>query len=312
MAVIRYSLPAFLRALLIVAAFHALLLVINFAAGEIRVTPSQAIMAVFRHVILAGTLLFVGHMLLRSCRVSHWQGYAATGAVLNVITLVVTITPIFMAGPPLAGSLAIHVVAQVLLGATAAAVYARVAGRQTIGVGADLQGPDGPFPVRVRTSKFAFVVMAMVPGGMVWLFTLPTSGLLSGDLPKTFPGWIIALAGPIYLGFLGLILTALPAATIIGITHVIARAMERMRGMEYATIGAGVAMIGACTLLTYGDPVVLLFLSATAGAIMGAGYRRIAGLEPVLLPEAVHVTDPHALVSADHAARRTRMVIRNG
>jgi hypothetical protein len=53
----------------------------------------------------------------------------------------------------------------------------------------------------------------------------------------------------------------------------------------------------------------LLIPAAIYGAIMGALYRRFAGLEPVPLPEAVIATDPNALVGADHPARHQHRVI---
>jgi hypothetical protein len=53
----------------------------------------------------------------------------------------------------------------------------------------------------------------------------------------------------------------------------------------------------------------LLILAAAYGAVMGALYRRFAGLEPLPLPEAVIATDPDALVGADHPARRQHSVI---
>jgi hypothetical protein len=53
-------------------------------------------------------------------------------------------------------------------------------------------------------------------------------------------------------------------------------------------------------------------LAAIIGAIMGATYRRFAGIEPLPLPEDVLATDPRALVPEDHPARRTHAVVMNG
>ena len=88
--------------------------------------------------------------------------------------------------------------------------------------------------------------------------------------------------------------------------------MRRHRAWEYAVAGALLAAICAYLLspmvpLVSGSP---LMLGAVAyGAIMGALYRRFAGLEPVPLPEAVLATDPNALVGADDPARHQRQVI---
>ena len=53
----------------------------------------------------------------------------------------------------------------------------------------------------------------------------------------------------------------------------------------------------------------LMIAAVAYGAIMGALYRRFAGLEPVPLPEAVIATDPNALVGADDPARHQHRVI---
>ena len=53
----------------------------------------------------------------------------------------------------------------------------------------------------------------------------------------------------------------------------------------------------------------LIMAAVGCGAIMGALYRRFAGLEPVPLPEAVIATDPNALVGADDPARHQHRVI---
>ena len=73
-------------------------------------------------------------------------------------------------------------------------------------------------------------------------------------------------------------------------------------------------MAAACALLL--SPMVpmlsgldLLIGAVAYGAIMGALYRRFAGLEPVPLPEAVIATDPNALVGADDPARHQHRVI---
>ena len=58
--------------------------------------------------------------------------------------------------------------------------------------------------------------------------------------------------------------------------------------------------------------MLLLPTVAVAGALMGAIYRRFAGLEPLPLPEAVLATDPAHLVAADHPTRQGHTVIMNG
>jgi hypothetical protein len=86
--------------------------------------------------------------------------------------------------------------------------------------------------------------------------------------------------------------------------------MDRRRGRDYVMIGAAMAFALAF-LIAMALPLfaVLVIPAAFCGAIMGALYRRFAGLEPVPLPEAVIATDPNALVGADHPSRRQHSVI---
>ena len=109
-----------------------------------------------------------------------------------------------------------------------------------------------------------------------------------------------------------LIATIVPSTILVLAAHHIARALHRGRGGEYAAIGSLVA--GGCVvLLTPILPIgmMLLFLAVAIvdGAIMGALYRRFAGIEPVPLPEVVIATDAQALVGADHPSRRQHGVI---
>jgi hypothetical protein len=69
---------------------------------------------------------------------------------------------------------------------------------------------------------------------------------------------------------------------------------------------------GPLALLTPLTPGFLLALAVVYGAVMGALYRRFAGIEPVPLPEAVLATEEAALVSADHPSRRQHSVILTG
>jgi hypothetical protein len=108
-----------------------------------------------------------------------------------------------------------------------------------------------------------------------------------------------------------LIATTVPSAILMLAIHHIARALGRSGGGEYAVIGSLVAA-GCFALLIpilAGMMFVLLPASVVNGAIMGALYRRFAGIEPVPLPEIVIATDAQALVGVDHPSRRQHGVI---
>jgi hypothetical protein len=108
---------------------------------------------------------------------------------------------------------------------------------------------------------------------------LLTAAILA--LPTVFNGLAMLVAGPVWYG-------SIPGV-----------------------IGAVVGLIASVALLIW-VPAPLLSLVVVAAAIMGAAYRRFAGLEPLPLPEAVLATDPAALVGEHDPARQTRAVIMNG
>jgi hypothetical protein len=64
--------------------------------------------------------------------------------------------------------------------------------------------------------------------------------------------------------------------------------MDRRSAWEYAAIG-GVAALACALLLAFVVPLlaILVVPAAFCGAVMGALYRRFAGLEPLPLPETV-------------------------
>jgi hypothetical protein len=103
-----------------------------------------------------------------------------------------------------------------------------------------------------------------------------------------------------------------PSLIVIGATHALARAFRRTRGIDYALIGAAMGAIGSLLLITLLNGIVFIMaLGAAVGAIMGAIYRRFAGIEPLALPEDVLADDLSALVPQDHPARKSHAVVFN-
>jgi hypothetical protein len=124
------------------------------------------------------------------------------------------------------------------------------------------------------------------------------------------PIFLAALPEQIFLTTLTA--TIVPSAILILFTHHIARAIHRSRGVEYACLGS--LMSALCGIVVAPFPPVssIIFLLVPAiiyGAIMGALYRRFAGIEPMPLPEPAIVADENTLVPADHASRRGHGVV---
>ena len=163
---------------------------------------------------------------------------------------------------------------------------------------------DGP--VRVRSSVGAIAIAVTVPAAISAALAFMVLALFGTAGPDS----IITAALPAQVFLTVLIATTVPSAILVLAIHHIARALRRSRGGEYAAIGSLVAA-GCVVLLmpVFGVMPLLLATAVVNGAIMGALYRRFAGIEPVPLPEVVIATDTQALVSADHPSRRQHGVI---
>jgi hypothetical protein len=109
--------------------------------------------------------------------------------------------------------------------------------------------------------------------------------------------------------------TIVPAALFMLVVHYIARSLGLMRVRDYAAMGAAGGLAFAVLVFPFSPFLSLGFLLVPAllsGAVMGAMYRRFAGLEPVPLPEAVIVSDEESLVGADDPGRRSHSILLNG
>jgi hypothetical protein len=157
------------------------------------------------------------------------------------------------------------------------------------------------------------VIAAAVPALIVTAITLlvvvpGAGGVFGADKSTT----AMQLALPAQIFFMTVFVMFVPAAVVVGATHVLARSFRLTGGHHYALMGAAVNCIAAVLLIAMVHAAFLFPAAAIIGALMGAVYRRFAGLEPLPLPEAVLASDPRTLVAADHPSRRARTVIMNG
>jgi hypothetical protein len=175
---------------------------------------------------------------------------------------------------------------------------------------------DGP--VRVRTSVAGIAIAATMPAVLTTVFSVMVVTLLPGYFkyltggPGPVLAPVIAAAIPAQLFLSILIATIVPSAIFVLCLHHIARALRRGRAVEYAAVGGAMALLCGFLLSPLAPFAALSHLLVPAmacGAIMGALYRRFAGLEPLPLPEVVIASDPEALVGSDHPARRQHSVI---
>jgi hypothetical protein len=171
---------------------------------------------------------------------------------------------------------------------------------------------DGP--AQVRTSTLAILTTSFVPAAVFALAAIPFFAAIFGTWHATdWSTQILELALPSYLFTILVLITPLRAAIVIGITHAMARSLQRIGSVDYAVIGAIVSFGAALTMSSLLPTVMLMPAVILAGALMGAAYRRFAGLEPLSLPKAILATVPRHLAGKRHPARRSsHAVIING
>jgi hypothetical protein len=170
---------------------------------------------------------------------------------------------------------------------------------------------DGP--AQVRTSTLAILTASLVPAAVFALAAIPFFAAIFRTWHATdLSTQILEVVLPSYLFMILVLITPLPAAIVIAITHAMARSLQRIDSVDYAVIGAIVSFGAALMMSSLLPSVMLMPAVILAGALMGAAYRRFAGLEPLSLPKAILATIPRHLAGKRHPARRSHAVIING
>lgn len=323
MHTIRNSSRALLVALVPPAAVHAVLLAMALIATQTSPplakmpTPDNILIYYLSRMVMDGALLFAGHLALRQRAISSRLAYGAMGGVMAASSYAIALRNGLLLFPPSGGAEITSALLPTVAGLLAGFLYSQFAGIEPASNRPKL--PDEPVveaktfdgPVRVRTSIAAIIIAATMPAALTGLlmfgFVTLASQIFSGEGPSP----LFAAAIPAQMFLTVLIATSLPSTIFVLCAHHIARALGRTRGYEYAAIGSLMAGLcaGPLALLMPLAPGFLLALAVVCGAIMGALYRRFAGIEPVPLPEAVLATDEAALVSADHPSRHQHNVI---
>jgi hypothetical protein len=331
MSLIRNSARAFVAALIVLITFHGIMAVLglgSFLARNVEPpSPDQAFQILAVRVGIDAALLFAGHWLLRSFGLATRLAYGLMGGAAGAVGYAFALSQHLNILPALDGSRLTASILPMLVGMIAATLYAQFAGCEMLAAPGGSAGtsPSAPAatplyfdgPVQVRTSMTATAIASMVPAAIAALVVIPfvTYFFTQWDTANSHnPAWANQITGmtvPAYFFMLTLFATAIPAAIVVAVTHMAARITRRTSGSDYAIIGA-MAGIVAFTALLYYIPAIFLGVGMVEGAVMGAIYRRFAGLEPLALPDAVLATDRATLVGEDDPARRTRAVIMNG
>jgi hypothetical protein len=328
MSVIRTSPRAFFLALLPLAVLHVMLMangVAPTAAKGALPLPDWTLIVFASRLSLDSALLFVGHTRLRSLGLHRRGVYGIMGGFAAAIGYMIAYRLGIMLAEPAPGTVLTTAILPVLVGMLSGFLYAQYAGREIIAPEEEGKAefptePELPAftydgPVQVRTSIAATAIAAAVPALVT---SVPAVAALmtflgGSDDFGTFSMWSAQLALPAQVIFSTLFVMFVPALIVVSATHALARALRRTRGTEYALIGAATGAIGSLLLVTLLNGVVfIMLLGAAGGAIMGAIYRRFAGIQPLALPEDVLAEDLSALVPEDHPSRKSHVVIYNG
>lgn len=331
MAIIRNATRAFMAVAALLAVFHGIMLVIGVATyltdNSQPPSPDQVLKVLAARVACDVLLFAACHALLRNYRLATRAAYGAAGGVAAGLGYAIAVSQKLYITPPIEGTILTAAILPVMVGMIAGVTYVKLAGREIVAAPPstaenDVAPAPAPAtfdgPIQVRTSYTAIAVAAAVPAAIVALATLPfvTSILSLFDNQAVQQiNWskqMNELALPAYFFIVALLATGTPSAVVIGITHLIARSLKKTNGLQYAGIGAAVAVSGALFI----SPFMSLWLTFPAamivGAATGATYRWFAGIEPLALPESVLATDRATLVDANHPSRHTRGVIMNG
>ncbi|CCD92415.1 membrane hypothetical protein [Bradyrhizobium sp. ORS 375] len=326
MYVVRNSLQALFAALIPLALVEAILvamaaLALQAASPPELPVPDQVVMLYAQRIATDAALLFAGHWLLQQARMASRIAYGLMGGVMSAASYAIAVLSSATLPPGAAGVLLTIGLLPAVAGMICGFLYHQFAGlvpapsrgsRGRDGAAAE-EGPrtfDGP--IRVRTSVAGISIAATMPAVLTAILSFTITTLL---LPRTLAdgtGPLLAAAIPAQMFMAILVATSVPSAIFVLALHHIARALGRQRGYEYAGIGAAMAVAFVLLIMPFMPvfPVMFLLLPAlTYGGIMGALYRRFAGLEPVPLPEAVIASDVQALVAADHPSRQRHGVI---
>jgi hypothetical protein len=328
MYIVKNSTRALIIALSPLAAVHAIL----FAMALLRTqstpalldlpSPDRVLVIYVAQLAIDGALLFAGHLLLRECAISSRLPYALMGGVMAASSYAIAFRNSVLLSPPDPGSEISAGLLPTFAGMMAGFLYGQFAGLAPAAVwpkfSAEALNASRRFdgPTRVRTSVAAIAIASVIPAvltavlSFTFAFMFVPPNLMPDDAAPIF---LAALPAQIFLTTLTA--TIVPSAILILSTHHIARAAHRSRGIEYACLGSLMSALCGIVIAPFTPVSSIMFLIVPAivyGAIMGALYRRFAGIEPTPLPEPVIVTDENTLVLADHSSRQGHGVVFTG
>ncbi|MBR0735449.1 hypothetical protein JQ581_00795 [Bradyrhizobium liaoningense] len=325
MYLVKNSPRALFAALIPLAIVEAVLMAYAIAGGQVTdpagvPAPDQIVVFYAGRMAINAALLFAGHAVLRQWKISSRLAYGLMGGVMAAVSYGIAIRNHIQLAAPGDGMVVTIGLLPTVAGMIGGFLYGQFAGlspiAQAAGTALANNGPAAPppivfdGPVRVRTSVAGIAISALMPTVLATLVPYTLVPLLMNGFADKSTASIFAAVIPAQTFMIMMVISVIPSSIFMLCVHHVARAMGRRSAWEYAAIG-GAAAFGCLLLLAFVVPLLMVLLvpAAFCGAVMGALYRRFAGLEPMPLPEAVIATDPNALVGADHPSRHQHGVI---
>jgi hypothetical protein len=325
MYAVKNSVRALMVAMIPLAVVHAVLfamLLLRTQSAPLLLalpSPDHVLVLYVGQLLIDAALLIAGHVVLRERAISGRFAYAMMGGLMAAASYAIVLRNGLLLSPPDPGSEVSAGLLPAFAGMMAGFLYCQFAGLEPARAWPRFSAEglvssvrfDGP--VRVRTSVAATAIAAVIPA--ILTATLSFAFFWTFLPPQLMPegGASIFLAAiPAQIFLTMLTVSVVPSAILVVCVHHVARAFHRCGGWDYAVIGGLAAslcgiLVAPFTPLSPG--LFLLVAGFVYGAIMGALYRRFAGLEPVPLPEPVIVADVNTLVSADHSSRQGHGVV---
>ena len=325
MYLVKNSPRALFAALIPLAIVEAVLMVYAIAGGQVTdpegvPAPDQILMFYASRMAINAAFLFAGHIVLRQWTISSRLAYGLMGGIMAAVSYCIAIRNHIQFAAPGDGTVVTMGLLPTIAGMIGGFLYGQFAGLNPVvratGTPSAVNAPVAPpplvfhGPVRVRTSVAGIAIAAVMPTVLATLLPYTLLPLLMNGFADKSTAHIFAAVIPAQTFLVMLAISVIPATIFMLCVHHVARAMDRRSAWHYAAIG-GAAAFACVLLLAFVVPLlaVLVVPAAFCGAIMGALYRRFAGLEPLPLPEVVIATDPNALVGADHPSRHQHGVI---
>lgn len=165
---------------------------------------------------------------------------------------------------------------------------------------------DGP--LQVRTSQMAALVGA-VTGSALYSLTVMFS-LSDGLLPpEALPP--LYHANPAMMALVAIAFYTLFFLLFVNKAHAFLQARGKDRMLSYALAGVvvplGFALMLVALMGPFGVMIVLPWVLPSVVAM--TVYHRLAGFEPLALPQDIEVKDPRTMLPADHIRRRVRRAV---